>query len=156
MMRAVVVFLATLVLCAPGPVRAEQPATPWIKLATVEIDTGKAGTATLDLSGAKGQFRALRLQADNPVAMLSVNVVEGARSIRLGRVTIKPDAPSNPIFQDPARFVETVIVTWDIQGSTPSKKKLEIWGQQSAIEAAAKRPERGSAPNIPATVPSRR
>ena len=139
MIRTILVLVAALTTCVLAPLRAEAKGE-WVRIATVEIDPRVAGEKTIDLRMAPGMFRALRFECGMALSLTRARTL-GPKSIetKLFAVQVKPGTPS-PFFapKEPG-FVDSVEIAWKADPAAAGPATLEIWGEQSATEAAASR-----------------
>jgi esterase/lipase superfamily enzyme len=140
MFRVLILLGAVLVSLLPTAAFATTPSA-WIRVTGVEIDTRTAGSKTVDLRGIPGSFRGLRLKSDRPVTGLTVITrVLGEPRAELA-LALMPATPSGAIYtSDSASFVDGVDLSWKADPATGGLVKIEIWGHQTQVEAAAKRP----------------
>lgn len=148
MLRTLVLAAWALFVCAPQPLTAQT--ADWVKIATAEIDVRAAGRQSIDLSKATGSFRALRLQSDLPVTLTRVETIDQSRERATeNAVRAKTGVPTAPIFLAPAaRFLDVVEIAWDADPKAAGPVKIEVWGQQTATEAAAVRSTGGKTRSI--------
>jgi esterase/lipase superfamily enzyme len=140
MIRVLLPLAIALFALFPTLAHANTPSN-WIKITTIEIDTRKSGTRTVDLSAITGSFRALRLKSERPVSGLLVTTRALNEAIVTRSIAIAAATPSEHIFTSgSASFINGIDLQWTADPAAPGPVQIEIWGQQTAVEAAAKRP----------------
>ncbi|MCL4766844.1 MAG: DUF2541 domain-containing protein [Hyphomicrobiaceae bacterium] len=121
-------------------------AEKWVLVGKGELDTGKA-SATIDVSKAKGAYKAVRLvnkRGDVEVLNVEVGFVNGAAATDLRPVKLSSGQRSSPIeLKGDDKFLDKVTLTLKA-GSGKSKKGLmEVHALQSAAGAKMARPASG-------------
>jgi hypothetical protein len=147
-------FLASLwfaVALAVLPAVAQQSPRPqWSRIAS-ESPTAAEGVLAFDLSAARGQWKALRLEikgGDLTVTKIEIHYVGGARYTETRLIALLEGERTRPLDPGPDRFIDRVLVRYRKDAAAKGNVAVELWGQQSSVGAGA---ERGSlAPSSPA------
>lgn len=149
---SVVAGLASVVLMA-APVQAQRGgAEDWVLLGTHEVDRSRRD-ARIDLRGARGQVKAVRLVAKREGVELnrvSVTYADGSTHDEQRAINMNPNDRTRAIDQRPSdRFVDEVTLVVQPVRSAPAAQRtmtLEVWGLQSAAGARAVRPAQQATP----------
>jgi hypothetical protein len=154
-------ILAALALVAVG-ISSDanaQKGDKWVLLGTREVDVAK-GTDTIDVSKAKGRFKAIRLELDDQAMLISrvqVQYYNGTVHNEDRRINLLVGERTRPIdLRNEERFVDQVNLVFERNPSAKKKAALEVWGLQSPSGSAAVRgtpsvanPVRPVAPSAP-------
>lgn len=144
--RLVLTALALMSAGILSTASAQRSGENWVRLGAREIDLSR-DSATVDVLGAKGAFKALRLQVskgDVVVTNVKVDYAGGTSHNETRRINLLEGERTRPINPGNAdRFVDNVTLT-----ITPNRGKVatvEVWGLQSAAGAKLERPKAGAA-----------
>ena len=131
---------------------AQRSGENWVRLGSREIDLSR-DSATVDVLGAKGAFKALRLQTpkgDVVITNVKVDYAGGKSHNETRRINLLEGERTRPINPGTADlFVDNVTLT-----ITPNRGKVatvEVWGLQSAAGAKLERPKTPAAAAPPAS-----
>jgi len=148
-------FLASLwlvIALAAGPAIAQTsaPRAQWSRIAA-ERPTTPEGVLAFDLSAARGQWKALRLEVkggDLTVTKIEIHYAGGGRYTETRLIALLEGERTRPLDPGPDRFIDRVLVRYRKDADAKGSVAVELWGQQSPAGAGA---ERGSlAPPSPA------
>lgn len=121
-------------------------AEKWVLVGKGEIDTGKS-SATIDVSKAKGAYKAVRLvNKRGEVEVLNVEVafVNGAAANELRQVRLSAGGRSDPIdLKADGKFLDKVTLSLRPGAGKPGKGLMEVHALQSAAGAKMARPVSG-------------
>jgi Protein of unknown function (DUF2541) len=126
--------IAGLALATAGAVvTAEaQQGDKWVLLGTKEVDL-KAASETIDLSKAKGNYRAIRIQNSGDTVTLNkarVAYGDNTNHVEDRSMNLKTGERTRPIDQrGTSKFVDNVVVSWGSENK--GKANIEIWGLQA-------------------------
>lgn len=142
-------FVALLAMAAAGAVataEAQQGNDNWVLLSTKTVDL-RAGNDTIDVSAARGNFRAIRIRnTGDDISISKARVVYGDNSSHVEDRTINllSGERSRPI--DPrggGKFVDAVAITYGAV-SRGGNATIQVWGlvddARAVRSAAAQRP----------------
>jgi hypothetical protein len=163
MLRRLIVACATVVALAAGAVTSAQAQDQWVLLGKKDVATNGRDSEAIDVSTAKGSYKAIRLVTkDTYIEINNVEVLYSGAPTHNERRTMSmnPNDRTRPINPtDTGRFVERVSVAFK-----PSRESgrtlIEVYGLQSAEGARASRPAGGSSvasssqPSASAPVPA--
>jgi hypothetical protein len=115
----------------------------WVWLASREIDYTKDADR-IDLTGAKGRVKALRLvnkRGDVVISNVEIKYSGGANHNEHRNINLLQGDRTRAIDQrTDERFVDAVLLNYKAKAGAPLRGMLEIWGLQSREGAAAVRP----------------
>jgi hypothetical protein len=115
----------------------------WVRIATEEIDPA-IGNDTIDLTKAKGKFKAFRLQIKKQgleVTRVQVKYADGAVHNEDRLIKLKTGDRSRPIdLKSEERFVDSLQVVYKPAPEAKRKPSMEVWGLQSPAGRKAERP----------------
>lgn len=150
-------LLAALALVAVGFVpaaEAQRAGERWVRLASKDVDL-RAGEDTIEATGAKGSYRALRIENKGSQIELSrVRVAYSDQSVHLEerRINLLKGERTRMIDQRTNnKFVDSITLTFNPQSRATQTTRIEVWGLQNATGAAASRPATGNIPVTPTT-----
>jgi hypothetical protein len=154
MLKRLIMAGATIVALAAGAATSAQAQDQWVLLGKKEVTTNGRDNDAIDVSTAKGSYKAIRLVTkDTYIEINNVEVLySGAPTHNEKRtMSMNPNDRTRPINPtDTGRFVERVGIAFK-----PSKENgrtlVEVYGLQSAEGARAARPA-GGAPAVAAVV----
>lgn len=140
--------IAGLALLAAGVVTAAQAAENLVLIATEKIDLSKGGTASIDVSKAKGAFQGIRIRSKKglfDVTQVRVAYNDGSFHVEDRQIDMKKGERSRPIdLKSSDRFIDTVAVTFK---SGKGDGTLEVYGIQSKDGAKKKRSSAAPGPS---------
>ena len=139
--RLVLAALAVVASAAMAVAQAQGAGEKWVRVAAQAIDLSK-GNATIDVSNAKGSFKALRLESrrgDVVVTNVDVKYAGGAAHEERRRINLLEGDRTRAINPGDERFVNVVTLSYESNASTTRPTLIEIWGLQSAAGEKASR-----------------
>ena len=134
-------FVAFLAMAAAGVIAtadAQQGNDNWVLLSTKDVDL-RAGTDTIDVSKARGNYRAIRIRnTGDDIVISKARVVYSDNSFHVEDRTINllGGERSRAIDQRPnGKFVDTVALTYGAN-SKGGTSTIQVWGLQNDGRAA--------------------
>jgi hypothetical protein len=133
-------FVALLAMAAAGVVataEAQQGSDNWVLLSTKEVDL-RAGSDTIDVSKARGNFKAVRIRnTGDDIVINKARVVYGDSSFHVEdrNINLLSGERSRPIdARNGGKFVDAVAITY---GASPKGgvSTLQVWGLQNDVRA---------------------
>ncbi len=128
----------------------------WVLLGTRLVNLTQ-DKDTIDVTSAKGRFKAVRLEAKRRGIVLSrVQVVYGNGAIHNEdrNINLNAGERTRPIdLRGEERFVDQINLVYQTEKGTVVPASVEVWGLQSPAGAAAARPPKGSTGAPTATAP---
>jgi esterase/lipase superfamily enzyme len=141
--RALVASIAVVAAGVSAPARAQTCFGGWVALAVKEIDLKGTGES-IDVSRARGAFRALRLENyGEAIRLLGIRVVYGDKSVHAEDrpIELRRGDRTRPIQpRNTDQFVDTVILMHATEPTARGKARIAVCGQQTAAGAALRRP----------------
>jgi hypothetical protein len=122
----------------------QKPADQWVLVGKGDVDIGKA-TETIDLSKAKGAYKAVRLvnrRGEIEILNVEVRFANGSSTNERRDIKLKAGERTKPIELKGDRFLENVTLSLK-GGSGPKKGLVEVFALQSAEGAKMARPASG-------------
>jgi hypothetical protein len=115
----------------------------WVWLASREIDYSKDADR-IDLTGAKGRVKALRLvnkRGDVVISNVEIKYTGGPNYNERRNINLLQGNRTRPLdLQTDERFVDAILLNYKAKAGAPARGMLEVWGLQSREGAAAARP----------------
>ncbi len=155
-------FLASLwfaVAWAALPALAQSPARPqWSRIAS-ERPTTAEGVLTFDLTAARGQWKALRLEVkggDLTITKIEIHYAGGGRYTETRLIALLEGERTRPLDPGPDRFVDRVVVRYRKDAEPRGELAVEVWGQQSPAAAGVERGRAAPTPPAVAAAPQSR
>jgi len=152
-------YVASLVLAALGAATAAQAQScsdGWVSLAVKDVDP-RGANDVIDVSKAKGSYRALRLEnSGGGLVMDRVRIVYSDQSFHVEdrKINLQKGERTrqlNP--RDNNKFVDTVILNYPPDPRAAGPARINVCGLQNSAGAAAVRPAAAVASPAPATPP---
>jgi hypothetical protein len=140
---------AAALLLAVGTATDARAQDKWVKLGGKEVGLG-ATSDTIEVTQAKGAFKALRLEnTGSDIVITRVRVTYGDKSVHNENREIKLNSgertrPIDP--RDANKFVDFVEVTYKSVPGASKPAKIEVVGLQNAAGLAQSRPATGTVP----------
>ncbi len=148
------VVVAGLALAATGVISAASAQDRWVKIGAVDADLGR-GSAVADLKGAKGSFKAFRVnivQGEAKLVNIQFRYLNGQAHNERRSINLLKNERTKSIDQRAAeRFVEGATLCFETNQRGPVK--FEVFGLQSRKGASAPHPVVKQALTWPAACP---
>ncbi|MBV1695047.1 MAG: DUF2541 family protein [Hyphomicrobiales bacterium] len=136
-------FGAVVALVAMAAVTSANAQERWVLMGSKAVNT-RAESDTIDLTAAKGSFKAVRVEArQRGLELSNVEVVYSAGAAHNERraIVLKQGERTRPIDpRDSGKFVDRVNLTFKAQGANAQPTVIQVFGLQTSAMAAATRP----------------
>lgn len=135
-------FIALFVLVATGFTGIANARDSWVLIGTHEADLSHT-SQSIDVSRARGSFRAIRIEAKRQgidVSQVRILYADGTDHLEQRRIHLLKGERTRPIADKQAdRFIDRVDIVYDANQGAGSPARLEVWALQSDEGRRARR-----------------